>query len=211
MNKVTSVPSSSSSVVNAVRPERDLAANWEVDLAKELDHYLLKICPVTITDGDEVNFSEAALVIQNSVQVYSRKVEYLYTFVLRTIEFLSQSSNCEASSANFSAYSDSFYTQTSNFGSMATREDTTSPNSSNKKDPVLVFNMSYTIDVEGNSTLDSTTEKDVNLNHFVKPPANLVVLEGDIYGDASELGSYQLSTTYMYKILCCWTNLMLLQ
>ena len=32
----------------------------------------------------------AALLLQGSMQVYSRKVEYLYTLVLRALEFLSQ-------------------------------------------------------------------------------------------------------------------------
>ena len=32
----------------------------------------------------------AALLLQGSVQVYSRKVEYLYSLVLRALEFLSQ-------------------------------------------------------------------------------------------------------------------------
>ncbi len=32
----------------------------------------------------------AALLLQGSVQVYSRKVEYLYSLVLRALEFLSR-------------------------------------------------------------------------------------------------------------------------
>lgn len=32
----------------------------------------------------------AALLLQGSVQVYSRKVEYLYSLVLHVLEFLSQ-------------------------------------------------------------------------------------------------------------------------
>lgn len=32
----------------------------------------------------------AALLLQGSIQVYSRKVEYLYSLVLRALEFLSQ-------------------------------------------------------------------------------------------------------------------------
>jgi hypothetical protein len=37
-----------------------------------------------------VLLSAAALLIQGSVQVYSRKVEYLYSLVLHALEFLSQ-------------------------------------------------------------------------------------------------------------------------
>lgn len=32
----------------------------------------------------------AALLLQGSIQVYSRKVEYLYSLVLRALEFLSE-------------------------------------------------------------------------------------------------------------------------
>lgn len=50
--------------------------------------------------------------------------------------------------------------------------------------------------VEENISLDSTPGKEDNLNHFVKPPANLVVLEGDCLdasGDGGELESYLVS------------------
>lgn len=56
--------------------------------------------------------------------------------------------------------------------------------------------------MEENISLDSTPGKEVNLNHFVKPPANLVVLEGDCLdatGDGGELQSYLLATTGMYR------------
>lgn len=47
--------------------------------------------------------------------------------------------------------------------------------------------------VEAKNCLDSPSGRDVHLNPFVKPPANLVVLEGDCLdttGDAGELESY---------------------
>jgi condensin-2 complex subunit H2 len=81
--------------IHTVQPERDLVANWEVDLSEKLEEYLLKICSGEITGNEEdgqipVNFAEAALLLQGSVQVYSKKVEYLYNLVLRTLEFLSK-------------------------------------------------------------------------------------------------------------------------
>ena len=54
-----------------VQPERDLEANWEVDLAKKLEDYLLKICSGEITgsEGDDgystVNFAEGSALISN--------------------------------------------------------------------------------------------------------------------------------------------------
>ena len=54
-----------------VQPERDLESNWEVDLAKKLEDYLLKICSGEITgsEGDDgystVNFAEGSALISN--------------------------------------------------------------------------------------------------------------------------------------------------
>lgn len=47
--------------------------------------------------------------------------------------------------------------------------------------------------VEEKISLDGTTGKEVNLDHFIKPPVNLVVLEGDCLdagGDGGELESF---------------------
>ncbi|GKD26728.1 retrovirus-related pol polyprotein from transposon TNT 1-94 [Tanacetum coccineum] len=69
-------------------------SNWEVDIANKLQEYLLKICSGEINQDDNgllaVNFAEAALLLQNSSQVYSRKVEYLYSLVLHALEFISK-------------------------------------------------------------------------------------------------------------------------
>jgi len=76
-----------------LQANRDPESNWEVDVAKRLEEYLLKICSGEVTGEDgahSVNFAEAALLLQGSVQVYSRKVEYLYSLVLHALEFLSQ-------------------------------------------------------------------------------------------------------------------------
>nr|CAD1819240.1 unnamed protein product [Ananas comosus var. bracteatus] len=80
-----------------LQPNRDPQSNWEVDLAANLEEYLLRICSGEISAADDqdhalhsVNFAEAALLLQGSVQVYSRKVEYLYSLVLHALEFLSQ-------------------------------------------------------------------------------------------------------------------------
>lgn len=48
-----------------VQPERELQANWEVDLAKKLEDYLLKICSGQVTaseslDSISVNFAEGS-------------------------------------------------------------------------------------------------------------------------------------------------------
>lgn len=72
-----------------LEPIRDLAKNWSIDLATELEDYLHELESITISfDGGEtnVNFAEAALLIQGSASVYSKKVEYLYNLLYRCLE-----------------------------------------------------------------------------------------------------------------------------
>ncbi|KAF3780445.1 Condensin-2 complex subunit H2 [Nymphaea thermarum] len=76
-----------------LQPNRDLESNWAVDVAKQLEEYLLQICSSGGLGDDGcpvVNFAEAALLLQGSIQVYSRKVEYLYTLVVHALEFISR-------------------------------------------------------------------------------------------------------------------------
>jgi len=75
-----------------LQPIRDLAENWDIDIATGLEDYLEDIEKITISlDGGQtsLNFAEAALLIQGSTCIYSRKVEYLYSLVLQTLEALS--------------------------------------------------------------------------------------------------------------------------
>eukprot|EP00884_Botryococcus_braunii_P002422 jgi/Botrbrau1/12180/Bobra.0186s0088.1 len=77
-----------------LQPIRDLAANWDVDIAAELEEYLEALENVSFSfDGSgetSLNFAEAALVIQGSACVYSKKVQYLHTLVYQVLDFLSQ-------------------------------------------------------------------------------------------------------------------------
>nr|GMD79116.1 condensin-2 complex subunit H2 [Ipomoea batatas] len=176
--------SDASGKIHTLQPLRDLESNWAVDLAKNLESYLLKICSGEISGNDgahqiSVNFSEAALLLQGSVQVYSRKVEYLYSLVLHALQFISQKSE-QDQQANASAPTEDGASDTPN-------------------DPFWGLD---DIPVEAKSLLDNTTSKDGLLNCFVKAPANLVVLEGDCLdttGDAGELESYLLATSNLYR------------
>ncbi|GLT32523.1 hypothetical protein SLA2020_071860 [Shorea laevis] len=171
-----------------VQPQRDLEANWDVDLANKLEDYLLRICSGEITGSVEddghspVNFAEAALLLQGSVQVYSRKVEYLYNLVLHALEFLSQRQQDQSE------------------GTSAQPEQNASHAVSDEESDD--FWVSDDVPVEAKNCLDSSVSKETLLNHFVKPPANLVVLEGDCLdtaGDGNELESYLLATNNLYQ------------
>ncbi|XP_063782722.1 condensin-2 complex subunit H2 isoform X2 [Pseudophryne corroboree] len=75
-----------------LQPIRDLTKNWEVDVAAQLGEYLEELDQICISfDGGKttMNFAEAALLIQGSACIYSKKVEYLYTLVYQALDFIS--------------------------------------------------------------------------------------------------------------------------
>jgi condensin-2 complex subunit H2 len=74
-----------------LQPIRDLADNWNIDIAKDLEDYLAELEEITFQfDGvnKTLNFAEAALLIQGSASIYSKKVEYLYLLIYKTLELL---------------------------------------------------------------------------------------------------------------------------
>ncbi|KAG2490519.1 hypothetical protein HYH03_011140 [Edaphochlamys debaryana] len=71
-----------------LRPIRDLQDNFNIDLAHELEEYLdqLENAQFSLEGAGMVDFAEAALLIQGSTCVYSKKVEYLYNLVYQALE-----------------------------------------------------------------------------------------------------------------------------
>lgn len=60
-----------------IQPIKDLAANWDIDVADQLADYLDELESLRISmDGGatQLNFAEAALLIQGSTAIYSKKV-----------------------------------------------------------------------------------------------------------------------------------------
>ncbi|PIA44329.1 hypothetical protein AQUCO_01700137v1 [Aquilegia coerulea] len=170
-----------------LQPLRDPESNWAVDVAKNLEEYLAKICSGEVIGDDDshlsINFAEAALMLQGSVQVYSRKVEYLYTLVLHAIEFLAQKRQPD--------HTEKTSDQPEGSDSNAVVDD--------ENEPFLGLD---DVPVEAKNCLDDGHNKDDASNLFVKPPANLVVLEGDCFdsiGDVGELESYLLATHDLYR------------
>lgn len=75
-----------------IQPIKDLASNWDIDIAESLNDYLDELESLRISlDGGQtqLNFAEAALLIQGSTAVYSKKVEYLHQLVLKSLEYIS--------------------------------------------------------------------------------------------------------------------------
>lgn len=77
-----------------LRPCRDLAANWNVDIVSKLSEYLVELeVDVDSLSSEEfanaqVNFQQAALVLEGGTCVYSRKVDYLYGLVFAAADML---------------------------------------------------------------------------------------------------------------------------
>lgn len=70
-----------------ITPIKDLAKNWDIDLNLELEKYMSSF------EGDAVqedNFAEAALVIQGSAGVWGKKVEFLHSLVLNSVNMLEE-------------------------------------------------------------------------------------------------------------------------
>lgn len=86
-----------------IDPIRDIASNWDVDVADELSNYLdeLEHLQITFDNGStNVNFAEAALVISGSTLIYSKKVEYLHQLVLKSLEFLASKRSANKGNEN---------------------------------------------------------------------------------------------------------------
>lgn len=85
-----------------LQPIRDLALNWNIDIAHELEDYLDDLEEITISFDEEdqnLNFAEAALLIQGSTCIYSRKVEFLYTLVFQTLDLIADRKRAGAGAA----------------------------------------------------------------------------------------------------------------
>ncbi|XP_026217307.1 condensin-2 complex subunit H2 [Anabas testudineus] len=105
-----------------LQPIRELTKNWEIDVASELNDYLEELDEMCITfDGGKtrLNFAEAALLIQGSACIYSKKVELLHSLVYQTLEYIndrnkkrnkqapeSQEDNADAGASNYVADDD---------------------------------------------------------------------------------------------------------
>ncbi|KAK0150281.1 Condensin-2 complex subunit H2 [Merluccius polli] len=79
-----------------LQPIRELTKNWDIDVASELNDYLEELDEMCITfDGGKIklNFAEAALLIQGSACIYSKKVELLYSLVYQTMDYINHKNN----------------------------------------------------------------------------------------------------------------------
>ncbi|KAL4224510.1 Condensin-2 complex subunit H2 [Mactra antiquata] len=84
-------PETNARYAEILKPIKDLAKSWDVDIASNLDDYLDELEHTTISyDGGKttMNFAQAAMLIHSSTCVYSKKVECLYNLQLHVLELL---------------------------------------------------------------------------------------------------------------------------
>ena len=79
-------------------PIKDLAANWDIDIADSLTDYLEELDGLRMSlDGQSnLNFAAAALLIQGSTAVYSKKVEFLHQLVQQSLDLIVTKKNSTA-------------------------------------------------------------------------------------------------------------------
>lgn len=73
-----------------LKPIKDLTVNWEVPLGRYLQNYFEEISELSLNldNGQRVNFVEAALLLQGTASIYSKKVEFLWQNVLKMLDLL---------------------------------------------------------------------------------------------------------------------------
>ncbi|KAJ9074324.1 Condensin-2 complex subunit H2 [Entomophthora muscae] len=77
--------------LKALQPSRDLGSNFEIDIANSLECFKDELAKMDFDPAglagtsEQVNFFQAALMIQNSAIIYGKKVEYLYKLVLEAL------------------------------------------------------------------------------------------------------------------------------
>ncbi|KAM6896300.1 condensin-2 complex subunit H2 [Lycodopsis pacificus] len=137
-----------------LQPIRELTKNWEIDVASELNDYLEELDDMCITfDGGKIrlNFAEAALLIQGSAYIYSKKVDLLHGLVYQTLEYINDSKKKRKK-------------QTS-----ASQEDD-SDGAASEHDDDAVFTP-LNIEVSGNSM---NTDSNTTVSVAPLPPASLI-------------------------------------
>jgi len=169
--------------LHLLEPARDLATNWLVDVAQALEGYLAGLPLASLFDeagNSSLNFAQAALLIQGSSQVYSRKVEYLYALVYQALQSFTtnkQGNQDDETHQGDEANVDEEHDEDQFFGLSDVQEE---PNIDLEQDTM----------VDGSATL------------VMKQPASLLVDEGDgkdVSGDTADLTKFQIATSIMYK------------
>jgi len=70
------------------KPIKDLRKNFDVNIRENLGKYMDEIHDIVEVNGKKMNFSQAAMMIQGSVGCYSRKVDFLHQYSMKTLNMI---------------------------------------------------------------------------------------------------------------------------
>ncbi len=76
-----------------LKPIKNISLSWGINIAAELSSYAASLgiaLDAANSEGHQVDFAEAALLLQGSTTIYCRKIEHLYTLVLSAVEVVNQ-------------------------------------------------------------------------------------------------------------------------
>ncbi len=163
-----------------LQPIRDLSANWDIDIAAELVEYIGELESITFSleEGDKaLNFAEAALLIQGTTCVYSKKVEYLHTLVQQALE------------AIFSKRQKAARDEHGNEQAVAAADDDEDEEAFLALDAML----------EEGQDIDIEDDDALGFFEVHRPPAALLALEDHSGGQGDgESGAYRLATCFVH-------------
>ncbi|KAJ9506411.1 hypothetical protein QJQ45_004924 [Haematococcus lacustris] len=172
-----------------LRPIRDLADNWGIDIANDLEEYLAHLSSTAFAfeqTGPYLDFAEAALLIQSSACVYSKKVEYLHTLVYQALQAARTKKAGDGS--NITAGAEGRPTQSRATASNAVDLDV------DVLDSFLDISQALTVADDIN-----LAEEDALNNTFTRPPAALLALEDQSNGAGdSDTGFFHLAQCHVH-------------
>eukprot|EP00917_Polyrhabdina_sp_WS-2016_P024426 GHVP01052880.1.p1 GENE.GHVP01052880.1~~GHVP01052880.1.p1 ORF type:complete len:658 (+),score=132.46 GHVP01052880.1:1400-3373(+) len=67
---------------------KDLAQNWNIDVGAELETYIGGLETGDIQDLQNLNFAEAAMILQSTTSVYTKKVDHLRTLAYEALSMM---------------------------------------------------------------------------------------------------------------------------
>ncbi|KAI8476661.1 MAG: hypothetical protein J3K34DRAFT_516252 [Monoraphidium minutum] len=173
-----------------LQPIRDLASNWDIDIAAELEEYLEELEGITfaIEDcGPSLNFAEAALLIQGTTCVYSKKVEYLHNLVFRALETIHNKKQRERAIAEAEEGGGK------RGGRLASGDDL--------DDAFLCLDEVAQGQVAGEGDIDlEEDDDDSGAPELLRPPTALLALEDAAAGQGeTDAGSYRLAQCSVHE------------
>eukprot|EP00775_Hariotina_reticulata_P013859 gene13859-13981_t len=159
-----------------LQPIRDLAANWDINIAGELEEYLEELEHISFTIegcGPALNFAEAALLIQGTTCVFSKKVEYLHNLVYQALETIINKKQKEKQSATGKD-------KGARRGVHADELD----------DPRSFFNLSQHLETAAAEDIDLDEDDETAPPALIRPPTALLALEEAACGQGGQQGAH---------------------